>query len=372
MSKQRMKIALLVFHWRGHFTHYALLLYKALGYCGEVTILGPREALFSEEFVSSFINEQPQLEIVQETEYQIARRLLTVEKYDYLFSNAIDSYWHRLLPWIYWCKVTGKMKASIGGILLGCEFSYLENKDLHWKWLKRFLLRQIAPYAYRSIFIIDEIAYNLLKLPERQAFHLLTDPIEEPPTQSKEQLRQELQWSLDDQILLCIGVIIPEKRVDLLIQAFLNTHPKRNQKLVIAGRFADGLEEQFRQLQQQSMYGENVFLENRWLSDNVLPKYISAADFLAVTYPHHFANASILFRAQKAGKPALVSSEGWIGRYASSNHCGVIVNPYDETEYTDGIMKLFYGGTLLVDKMAKDDHSEKKFIEQIVLLGNLC
>ncbi len=360
------RIGLLVFSWFGHYTHYARLLLEALQPYGSVTIIGPKAALTSEEFTCSFkdVKSSLQFEFVEMKEAQAVRHFVRTGKYDMLFSNELDVYWLKLLPYLFWMKMTGQMKTQICGILISCAFAYPENHFFSYKSFRCYLLKRFAPIIYKRIFIIDEIAFKILQLEKNKTFCLLEDPVETPPALSQDELRNKLGWNLHDRILLAIGVIIPEKRIDLLLQAFLSSKPSVNQKLVIAGRFAKGLYEEFSAICQSSDYGQNVVLENRWLADDEITTYISAADYIAVTYPNHFSNASILFRAMKAGKMTLLSNQGWIGRYSLLHNCGLTC-PVESAEEFQKSVKLLFSHEQSQKPKPPSWHDENTFIKDI-------
>ena len=360
------RIGLLVFSWYGHYTHYARLLLEALQPYGSVTIIGPKAALTSKEFTCSFKDVKTSLkfEFIELKEAQAVCHFVRTGKYDMLFSNELDVYWLKLLPYLLWMKMTGQMKTQICGILISCAFAYPENRFFSYKSFRCFFLKNIAPIIYKRIFIIDEIAFKMLQLENNKTFHLLEDPVETPPTLSQDELRKKIGWNLHDRILLVIGVIIPVKRIDLLLHAFLSSKPSVNQKLIIAGSFIKGLYDDFSVICQSSDYRENVVLEDRWLTDDEITTYISAADYIAVTYPNHFSNASILFRAMKAGKMTLLSNQGWIGRYSTIHKCGLAC-PVESAEDFQKSVKLLFSLEQSQKPKPPSWHNENTFIKDI-------
>ena len=215
-NKVEHRIGLLVFSWFGHYTHYARLLLEVLQPYGNVTIIGTQAALTSEEFECSFKDVKTSLkfEFVEMKEAQAIRHFVRTGKYDMLFSNELDVYWLKLLPYLIYMKITGQMKTQIYGILISCAFAYPENRFFSYKKLRCYLLKKIAPIIYKRIFIIDEIAFNMLHLEKNKTFCLLKDPVETPPTLSQDELRNKLGWNMHDRILLAIGVIIPADLVN--------------------------------------------------------------------------------------------------------------------------------------------------------------
>ena len=361
------KTAILLFRNKGHYMHFARLLFRAFSEVSEVTFILTEAVAASEEFQAEFGKDLDKISLLKTERNEVQTLLSYAVKGDFntIFSNALDSFWLKILPKLLILKIFGCLKANIGGILVSTGFAYPENNNFSFKGVRCFLLKYFVPLAFHKFFLIDEIAYQTLFPKGNKVCCLLNDPVEDFSECSKFDLRKKYNWDPEKKILLAIGVMIPEKRMDLLVKAFLDSNIQSDRLLILAGKFDKSLYEELQKMIQESPYGKQIILINRWLKNEEVNEMIAAADYISVAYANHFSNASILFRSIKAGKFALVSHNGWIGRYAKKYKCGVSVNIFSEESYRDGINKLFcHTGNLQTDWNA-NEHSESSFLDVI-------
>ena len=361
------KTAILLFRYKGHYMHFARLLFRAFSVISEVTFILTEDVAASEEFQAEFGKELDRIRLLKSEKDEVQTLLHYAVRGDFntIFSNALDSYWVKILPKLLILKIFGRLKSNIGGIIVSTGFAYPENKSFSLKRLRCFLLKYMVPSVFHKFFLIDEIAYQILFPDGNNVCCLLNDPVEDFSECSKIELRKNLNWDPAKKILLAIGVMIPEKRMDLLVNAFLHSEIQPDRVLILAGKFDKGLYEDLQKMIQASPYKEQVILENRWLENEEVNEMIAAADYISVAYANHFSNASILFRSIKAGKFTLFSNDGWIGRYANKYQCGVPVNIFSEASYQDGINKLFSHTGNLQTNWNADEHSESAFLKVI-------
>ena len=287
-------------------------------------------------------------------------------EFDVVYSNWFDGWGHVMFK-LLWQQICRRKVAKCCGTLVNLDFAYRENKLYKFKLLRSLMLRYIAPLVYSRLFCIDEIAYQLVfgdLVPQNKVVKLLEDPVETPSKLSIEYLRKLLGWKSQDKILLAVGLIDSRKRYDLLCGAFLRLPPEKNWKLVLAGCFENMRE--FESLKASSKYGNQVILENRWLTNEEMVNYISACDFMACCYDNPFHNASYLFRAMKANKPCLISNRGWMKYYGAAHHCGIPVDIYSSSDFDKPLKRIFHSNPDDCECLSEQSHSHSYFIETIV------
>ncbi len=282
-------------------------------------------------------------------------------EYDYIFGIHLQEYWLQILPFIILSKFFGPhIKCS--GIICQTSFAYPENHLSKFKWIRRFLLRRIAALFFHRLFLIDEIAYKIIFPHGSTKAINLQDPLETPPTSSKEHARTALNLPPEAYILSSIGLMYDTKRLDLLVDAFLGSKPTSDRFLLLAGRFYTSMKKVLEDKISGSKFGKQIILLDKFLTTEEFDLYFCASDYIAVTYDHHYANSSLLLRACQLGKPCILSSNGWPGRFGISHQCGIIVNIHNAKEYTEGIKKLFTSNVMNHERLV-GQYMESAFID---------
>ena len=114
----------------------------------------------------------------------------------------------------------------------------------------------------------------------------------------------------DKFLILYFGSVREYKGVKYLIRAF-NSLPDdiaKNSNLLISGECWEGREELENQ-REVSKYPDNIILGFNWVSDNLIPRYFSAADVVVLPYLRTMGSA-VLNIAMAHGKPIIVSDLG--------------------------------------------------------------
>lgn len=137
--------------------------------------------------------------------------------------------------------------------------------------------------------------------------------------------RQQLGLPQEKQLLLSFGMIKPYKNIDALIETFVQAQPD-NYVLVIAGN-TDSPELATR-LQELKGANENVYLFLKFIPDDELHWYFSAADIVILPYKA-ILNSGALLLALSFSKPVIAPAIGaflslqqelgtqWINCYAN-------------------------------------------------------
>ena len=358
-------LAILLLRKNGHIMHYARLVYEAYHDLLKITFIISSQIITSEEFKTFFGNSlNYRIEIFEGTEKEAFKLFFKSKRFSFIFGIHLQEYWLQCLPLL----LLGKFfphSPKCCGIICQTQFAYPENHLSHFKPLRRFLITHIAPHLFHRLFFVDEIAFALL-FPQGGNNHciLLQDPLEKPSIATQVECRQRLHLLPDDYILSSIGLMYDSKRLDLLVAAFLQSKPEKNQKLLLAGRFYTEMKAILMKMLEESPYGKQVIIEDKWLSQTEFDEYLIASNYIADTYDNHFANSSLLLRACQIGRPCIISDNGWPGRYARLHHCGVLVDIHNQDNYIDGIRKLF-NDEVTNQWVITNMHEEYDFIQRL-------
>ena len=368
-----MNVGFIFFEYKGHHLHFADLVLRSLHYhCDSITIIGPASALQALR-EAQIIPSNAILEINDNSKTNAVLLLLNQRRFDLLYLNAADSCWLKLTLKILLSTSARKSlkRTHLTGLLVGVGYAYPQNNQVRLKFLKRFILRHIAPRYWKRLFIIDAIAYGKLFPKENRCCCYIPDPIEPIPPCRHDELRRSRLIPGDEMILLCIGVINAWKRVDLLLDAFLKLKDTGNFKLYIIGKIDPDVKTL---LTQQLLLSENrdkVHIEDRFVSNEELDEYMQIADAISITYPNFFNNASFYFRSVIYRKPVLLANSGWLGIVAQKDQLGVVIDPFSCEEYQKGIVEVLKSKplSLEISLEMKKQHEEEDFQE--ILSRNL-
>jgi len=153
-------------------------------------------------------------------------------------------------------------------------------------------------------------------------------------TLARQQIRSQLSIDDSDTLFIYTGKIIPEKRVDILIEAVKLMKNNYCVKVLIVG---DGLQAYIKKLKQQIRDAclENNFFWHGVVTNKELYKYYSAAD--AAVWPR---GASISQREAMACELPIVISEGSLVTELVDHSNGLICKEEDASDLASQMKKL--------------------------------
>jgi len=129
--------------------------------------------------------------------------------------------------------------------------------------------------------------------------------------------------------MLFFGFIREYKGLDLLIEAFADKRLRnRSLKLIVAGEFYEN-EAPYKALIKKYNLVDDVILVNRFIKDQEVGQFFSAADI--VVQPYKSATQSGVTQiAYQFDKPMLVTDVGGLKEIVQHNKCGYVVKPDPE------------------------------------------
>lgn len=149
-------------------------------------------------------------------------------------------------------------------------------------------------------------------------------------------VRQELEITETDVVIIHAGTLAPRKRVDLLIQALRAVRrTNANVKLLLVGGGEGGYLQSLRTLVRIHNLGEHVCFIDRFVSKQELASYFTAADI--AVWPGDISIAAV--EAMATGLPVIFRRDEYT-RFLTSNHNGILIETGNPEGLTVAIAKL--------------------------------
>jgi D-inositol-3-phosphate glycosyltransferase len=141
-----------------------------------------------------------------------------------------------------------------------------------------------------------------------------------------------------DLSLLAFGAVRPYKGVDLALEALVHVDPWLRVRLVVAGRFWEGVE-RYRRLVDRLGLGNRVELRDEYVSNDDAALLFLAAD--AAVLPYRSASQSGVAQLALAyGRPVIATRVGGLPAAVADGVDGVLCRPEDPRALADAIERL--------------------------------
>jgi glycosyltransferase involved in cell wall biosynthesis len=167
-------------------------------------------------------------------------------------------------------------------------------------------IHHIVPHAVRTM---KNFSPRLASLAS-----LLPDPVDKPPSMSREQARRCLGIPSEGRIVSLAGLLEPRKGVGELLAAFEeiagDTAP--SDRLLLAGKATPAIRALLTARYSTWIANGRILFLDRHLTHEELWAACIAADLVCTPYPYHLFSASIVIRAARVGVPVLANSIGWM------------------------------------------------------------
>lgn len=156
-------------------------------------------------------------------------------------------------------------------------------------------------------------------------------------TQSASQARQQLGLPLDVPLLLCFGFVRRYKGINYLLEALAQV--ARPVHLVIAGEFWEPEQEYQAQLDRLGL-ADRVLLHNRYVPNEDVAAYFSAADALVLPYVSG-SQSGVAMIAVHYGLPVIATDVGGLAETIVDGQNGLIVAPADSGLLAGAVARFF-------------------------------
>jgi phosphatidylinositol alpha-mannosyltransferase len=159
--------------------------------------------------------------------------------------------------------------------------------------------------------------------------------------------RRTLDLPEDEHIVLFLGVIRSNKRLDLLVEACAKLFARQDGiRLVIAGMPQDVPEAQVRRMLSEGGIAERTTTRFGWIPDDALELYLDAADVCVLPYVNFHAQSGVLMRALAHGTPTIVADGGSLAVVVTEGGAGLIFPAGDAAAMADRIETVLASETL--------------------------
>lgn len=156
---------------------------------------------------------------------------------------------------------------------------------------------------------------------------------------SRKEAREKLNWDQDKKFVLFFGLVRAYKGLDLLLKAFGESMLKESDiELQIVGEFYDSPDAYTDLIQKHDLTGK-VHIDNRFVPNEDVKLYFSAADLVAQTY-HTVSQSGITQIAYQFNTPMLVTNVGGLSEFVPHEKVGFVVEK-DPTEIATAIKRFF-------------------------------
>ena len=156
----------------------------------------------------------------------------------------------------------------------------------------------------------------------------------------RESARKSLGLDLGDNVIMSFGLIRPYKGIPYLIKAFgeLPAPIAASSKLLLVGEIWEDRDSVVNAIN-ESPYKDRIVLLDRYVSDDEVAKYFSAADIVVLPYLRA-SQSGVAHIAMTFGKPIVVSRVGGLEESMADYSGTFFVPPGDTVAIKDAIVKI--------------------------------
>ncbi len=190
------------------------------------------------------------------------------------------------------------------------------------KWLQRILKKYLTEEKYTVLLCLRSTVILPVK------------------TTAGKRAGKELHLSENDKVILFFGYVRKYKGLDILIDALPEAIQQIPElKLLIVGEFYDDVSAYISRIERLGLKN-NVLLINKFVPNEEVAKYYSAADVTALPY-RSATQSAVLNVSYSFGKPVIAARVGGLSEFVKDNYTGIIIEPDDKESLTAGIIRYF-------------------------------
>jgi glycosyltransferase involved in cell wall biosynthesis len=261
----------------------------------------------------------------------------------YQTANAIKNFSPDLLLLDYWHPFFAPSLGFIAKILKKAKvpvISIMSNVIPHeHKPGDEFLTKYYLKYNDAFIVLAESVKNDLINLKSDAKFRIHPHPVYEHfgPKLNKSQARNLLNLPNDKKVILFFGLIRHYKGLDILIEAF--SQLSDDYHLLIVGEIY-GEEKEYAELINQHNLQAKVTFINKYVPDNEVSSYFSAADVCVLPY-RSATQSGVIGVAYHFNLPVITTDVGGLKEVIEPFQTGMIIEKADATLIKDGISKFF-------------------------------
>ena len=288
-------------------------------------------------------------------------------------TNKIIEFQPNIVVVLYWMpffapalrKISVLLKKKIDVKIIAICHNLIphENHFFYQHFTKTFLYK-----IDRFVVMSRSVKLDLLKIIPNAKFRLTPHPIYNifGNTIDMKIARQNLCIKAKN-VILYFGLILEYKVLDIL----LNSIPKIKQELdefivIIAGECYEKTEKYYAIIRNLKIQ-DSVDMRLKFISDNEVSEYFSAADVVALPY-RTATQSGITQIAYNFNRPVIVSDVGGLAEIVPNGKTGYVVKP-DSNEFANAIMKFFKEDKF--KEFSENVRNHKKLFSWEIFVDNL-
>jgi hypothetical protein len=184
---------------------------------------------------------------------------------------------------------------------------------------------------------LDPIPYEFLrrKFPEQAPrLRVMPDPVEAAPEIDTATAREKLGLPTTGRITGCLGVLVEQKNVRLLMAAFRNARLSDSDRLMLAGPMSDSVRAFVDNEYDDMIRAGRLITIDRHLSLDEITLAVLASDLVCIPTPYRMGSSSFVIRAAAARRPVLADEFGWTGWVVPKFNLGTSIDMRDAGQLT--------------------------------------
>ncbi|WP_170039459.1 glycosyltransferase [Polaribacter gangjinensis] len=217
------------------------------------------------------------------------------------------------------------------------------NFNFFKKVLLKYLLEPITLVLSKKVIGVSEyvVSRNVIKLlAKNKSIQIYNFPPNSTEVFIKNDVRNELEISENDILIVSVARITTDKGYNVLDEAILHFKEHSNLKFLIVGD-GDYIETMKKKLHTQTKQKSVIFLGFR----KDINKILSACDIFVLPTLHETLSVALL-EASQAGLALIASNTGGVPEIVEDNYNGILVAPGSVDELISAIEKLYSDETL--------------------------
>ena len=210
--------------------------------------------------------------------------------------------------------------------------------------LTRYFVNSVDGFIYMSRQVKSDLDLFTVDKPTVFAPHPVFSNFGEKV--GKDEACRNLNLPPDKNYVLFFGLIRDYKGLDLMLDAWdllRRNGSAENKKLIIAGEFYTDKTKYLRQIERLNI-GDDIILHDRFIKDEDVKYYFSAADVLMQPYKSA-TQSGVSQIAYQFEVPMIVSDVGGLAEIVPDGRVGYVIEP-DAPAIADAIEKIYRNGTL--------------------------
>ncbi len=240
------------------------------------------------------------------------------------------------------CRIAKRNKHTV--ILSQLDNIIPHEKHFYDNILTRYFVRSVDGFIYMSRQVKTDLDKFTTVKPSVFAPHPVFSNFGEKV--SRDEACRNLNLSPDNRYVLFFGLIRDYKGLDLMLDAWdllRKNGNAENKKLIVAGEFYTDKTKYLQQIERLNI-GEDVVLHDRFIKDEDVKYYFSAAD--VVVQPYKSATQSGVTQiAYQFEVPMIVTDVGGLAEIVPDDRVGYVIEP-DANQINKAVEKVYRDGNL--------------------------